>query len=120
MAKFLPAFERCEDRTLMTLIFVLNGNSFNPANPNDLTANAAAILHKAGNRVVQLSNAHINSAAAFKSLASAVTRMAHGQTVGLVGFSAGACAGPSHCGQSRSQCKFGFGLKATNARCSSG
>jgi dienelactone hydrolase len=89
MAKFLPAFERCEDRTLMTLVFVLNGNSFNSANPNDLTANAAAILHKAGNRVIQLSNAQINSAAAFKSLTAAVTRMAHGQTVGLAGFSAG-------------------------------
>jgi hypothetical protein len=64
MTKFLPACEICEDRTLMTLIFVLNGNSFKFAKPDDLTANAAAILHKAGNRVVQLSNAHINSVAA--------------------------------------------------------
>jgi hypothetical protein len=49
MAKLLPAFVRCDDRTLVTLIFALNGNSFNSAKPDDLTANAAAILHKAGN-----------------------------------------------------------------------
>jgi dienelactone hydrolase len=38
---------------------------------------------------VQLSYGQINSAAAFRSLSASITRMAHGQTIGLVGFSAG-------------------------------
>ena len=86
--RFTPSVERCEDRALTTLIFVLNGASFAAAGPNQLTANAAAVLQQAGNRVVQLSNPAIN-AASFKALAAKVVNLAHGQTVGLVGFSAG-------------------------------
>jgi dienelactone hydrolase len=82
-------FEPCEDRVLPTLVFVLDGNSFASAGPSILTANAAAVLHQAGNRVIQLSNPAITSVAAFRSLAATVARLAHDQSIGLVGFSAG-------------------------------
>jgi len=87
--RIIPAVEPCEDRTLTSLVFVFNGNSFAATGPSSLTANAAAVLRQAGNRVVQLANPAINSAAAYLSLAAAVARRAHGQSVGLVGFSAG-------------------------------
>ncbi len=85
----IPSFDQCEDRALTALVFVLNGNSFAAAGPNKLTENAAAVLRNAGNQVVQLSNPAIHSAAAFRSLAAKVVKLAHGQTIGLVGFSAG-------------------------------
>jgi dienelactone hydrolase len=85
----IPTFDQCEDRALTALVFVLNGNSFAAAEPNKLTENAASVLKKAGNQVVQLSNPAIHSAAAFRSLAAKVVKLAHGQTIGLVGFSAG-------------------------------
>ena len=84
-----PPSNRCEDRAITTLVFVLNGSSFAAAGPNNLTANAAAVLQQAGNRVVQLANPAINTAAAFHALARSVVNMAHGQPIGLVGFSAG-------------------------------
>ena len=74
---------------MLTLVFVLNGNSFNAARPNSLTANAASVLKAAGDQVVQLSNPTINSTAALAKLEAQVKKMAHGLTVGLVGFSAG-------------------------------
>jgi dienelactone hydrolase len=89
MRRTNPAVERCEDRALAALVFVLNGASFAAAGPNRLTANAAAVLRQAGNQVVQLSNPPIQSAAALKSLAARVSNLAHGRSVGLVGFSAG-------------------------------
>ncbi len=85
----IPEFEACEGRALTTLVFVLNGNSFAAAGPSILTANAADVLHTAGDRVVQLSYPAIQSVGAFRSLAATVVRLAHGQPVGLVGFSAG-------------------------------
>jgi dienelactone hydrolase len=84
-----PKFEPCEDRVLTTLVFVLNGASFAATGPNGLTANAAAVLQRAGDHVVQLANPAINTASAFQALARRVVNLAHGQTVGLVGFSAG-------------------------------
>ena len=84
-----PTVEVCEDRTLMTLVFVLNGASFAATGPGRLTAGAASVLQHAGDRVVQLANPAINSAAAYNALAHRVVKLAHGQTVGLVGFSAG-------------------------------
>lgn len=84
-----PDFEACEGRTLLTLVFVLNGNSFNAAKPNALTANAAAVLRAAGEQVVQVSNPKINSPAALTALAGQIRKQAHGRAVGLVGFSAG-------------------------------
>ena len=84
-----PTVEPCEGRTLLTLVFVLNGNSFNAARPNSLTANAAAVLKAAGEQVVQLSNPKIGSPAALKALEAQVVKQAHGRSVGLVGFSAG-------------------------------
>jgi dienelactone hydrolase len=89
MRRLIPHVERCEDRCLTTLIFVLNGNGFAAATPNQLTANAAAVLRQAGNQVVQLSNAAINTPAAYNALARKVVKLAHGQAIGLVGFSAG-------------------------------
>ena len=73
---------------MTTLVFVFNGASFSASGPNRLTANAVAVLDQAGNRAVQLSNPSIN-AASFEALARKIVTLAHGQTVGLVGFSAG-------------------------------
>ena len=84
-----PQFDGCEDRTLCTLVFVLNGASFAATGPNRLTANASAVLQQSGNRVVQLSNGNINSASAYNTLVRSIVRRAHGQAIGLVGFSAG-------------------------------
>ena len=84
-----PAFEPCEDQTLTTLVFVLNGNSFNAAGTSSLTANAASVLRKAGEQVVQLAYPRINTVAAFNALAARIEHQAHGQAIGLVGFSAG-------------------------------
>ena len=88
-ARLIPSFDQCEDRALLTLVFVLNGNSFNAAKPNSLTANAASVLRAAGNQVVELSNSAIHSPGAVDALAKQVIKRAHGQSVGLVGFSAG-------------------------------
>lgn len=87
--RFLPGFDRCEDRALTALVFVLNGASFAAAGPSRLTADAAAVLRHAGYRVVQLSYPAVNTAAAFEALAGRLAALAHGQAVGLVGFSAG-------------------------------
>ena len=81
--------ERCEDRRLLTMIFVFNGNSFHDAKPNALTANAAAVLGASGNQVIQLATPAINTPGSVAKLATSVAKIAHGQTVGLVGFSAG-------------------------------
>ncbi len=85
----MPTFEICEERALTAVVFVLNGASFAATGPDKLTANAAAVLHQAGNQVVQLSNPKINTPAAFQALAKRVVKLAHGQAIGLVGFSAG-------------------------------
>lgn len=89
LRRTVPSVERCEDRTLLTLVFVLNGNSFRAAQPNRLTADAAHVLQAAGDQVIQLSNPTINSPAALRALGNQIRQRAHGQTVGLVGFSAG-------------------------------
>ena len=85
----LPAFDRCEDRALTALVFVLNGASFAAAKPNALTHDAAAVLRRAGNQVVELANPAINSPAALIGLENRIAGLARGRTVGLVGFSAG-------------------------------
>ncbi len=48
-------YEQCEDRALLTLIFVLNGNAYSATSPSILTANAAQVLDRAGNQAVQIS-----------------------------------------------------------------
>ena len=82
-------FDRCEDRALTALVFVLNGASFAAAGPNRLTDDAAAVIRRAGNRVVELAYPAVNTAPAFEALARKLGNLAHGQPVGLVGFSAG-------------------------------
>ena len=89
LRRTLPTFDQCEDRALTTLIVVLDGASFAATGPSILTANAASVLRAAGNRVVQISNPAINSPGALKSLEAKVAKLAKGQTIGLVGFSAG-------------------------------
>jgi hypothetical protein len=83
------AFERCEDRTLATLVFVFNGNGFGAAKPDALTANAARVLQRAGNQVVQLSNPVLGTPAAFFGLARQIASISRGRPIGIVGFSAG-------------------------------
>ncbi|WP_435008624.1 alpha/beta hydrolase family protein [Tundrisphaera lichenicola] len=82
-------FEQAEDRTLTTLIFVLNGNAFRPARPSSLTADAARVLKKAGHQAIQIATPEINSGAAFDQLARKIASIAHGRPIGIVGFSAG-------------------------------
>lgn len=86
---FWPSTESCEGRTLSTVIFILNGASFAATGPSPLTAEAAGVLQHGGNRVVQVSYPTINSVTAYHALTRRVVRMARGQEIGLVGFSAG-------------------------------
>ncbi len=81
----IPSLERCEDRTLTTLVFLLNGTNFNADGPSELTDYSGTLVRQAGNHVVQLSTPTIDTAAAYRSLAATVVKMAHGRTVGLVG-----------------------------------
>ena len=89
LKRLKPCFEKCEERTMMSLVFVLNGNSFNAAGPSSLTANAASVLRRAGDHVVQISYPHISNPAALDAMARSIARRTHGQAIGLVGFSAG-------------------------------
>jgi hypothetical protein len=84
-----PRVERCEDRVLTTLIFVLNGNAYAGVGPNALTANAARVLRAAGNQVVQLSYPTMATPRAFDGLARRIAAISRGRPIGLVGFSAG-------------------------------
>jgi hypothetical protein len=85
----VPAFERPEDRTLTTLIFVLNGNAFSPAKPSALTAGAARVLRQAGHQAVQISTPLMSSPDAFNRVVRQIASMSHGRPIGIVGFSAG-------------------------------
>jgi len=82
-------YEQCEDRALLTLIFVLNGNAFSATSPSILTANAAQVLDSAGNHAVQISTPSINTAGAFYGVARQIESLSHGRPIGIVGFSAG-------------------------------
>jgi dienelactone hydrolase len=81
--------EQCEERILNTLVFVLNGNAFSAAIPNSLTANAAEVLGKAGDRAVQLAYPTMATPAAFYGLEQQIKSLSRGQPIGIVGFSAG-------------------------------
>ncbi|MDB5349531.1 MAG: hypothetical protein JWN86_778 [Planctomycetota bacterium] len=82
-------FERCEDRTLTALVFVLNGIAFSPVGPGALTDSAAKVLEQAGNRVIQLTTPEMATAGAFRGVARKIAALSQGQPIGLVGFSAG-------------------------------
>jgi hypothetical protein len=85
----IPVIEPCEDRTLTTLVYLLNGTNFTADGPSELTDYSGTLVRQAGNRVVQLSTPTINTPAAYRSLAATVVKIAHGRTVGLVGVGAG-------------------------------
>src|SRR5271157_2999266 len=82
-------YEQCEDRALLTLIFVLNGNAFSATSPSILTANAAQVLERAGDRAVQISTPEIETAGDFYGVARQIETLSHGSPIGIVGFSAG-------------------------------
>jgi len=82
-------FDRCEERILQTLVFVLNGNGFGAATPNALTANAALVLHAAGDQAVQLANPALTTTGAFFGMEREIASLSQGQPIGIVGFSAG-------------------------------
>jgi dienelactone hydrolase len=82
-------FEQCEDRALLTLIFVLSGNAFSATRPTILTANAAQVLERAGNQAVQISTPKIETAGNFYDVARQIESLSHGSPIGIVGFSSG-------------------------------
>ena len=84
-----PTLESCEGRCVPTLVFVFNGAGFGAADPNSLTANAASVLRKAGDQVVQLSYPALGTEGVVDGVARQIGAIAHGQPIGLVGFSAG-------------------------------
>jgi hypothetical protein len=81
--------EPCEARSLLTLIFIFNGNGYGDAKPNALTAKAAQELEAVGNRAIQLANPSINSPAAVFGLKQEIEAFSRGEPIALVGFSAG-------------------------------
>ena len=83
------SFEQCEERILTTLVFVLNGNAFGAAAPTSLTARAAQILRNAGHQAVQVAYPTMATPVAFESLVRQIKTLSDGQTIGIVGFSAG-------------------------------
>jgi hypothetical protein len=82
-------FERCEDRTCTTLVFVLNGNALSAVGPNAVTANAAQVLAGAGQRAIQLTTPTMGTPAAFYRVVRQIESRSQGQSIGLVCFSAG-------------------------------
>lgn len=87
--RFQPEVERCESRVSLTLVVIFNGNGFRAARPDALTGQAAAVLREAGNRIVEVATPAIQAAGSVRALAGQVAKLAHGQAVGIVGFSAG-------------------------------
>jgi dienelactone hydrolase len=83
-------FERCEERSLATLVFILNGNGFGAASPSNLTADAALVLHAAGDQPVQLAYPAVTTVGVFPALDRQIASLSHGKPIGIVGFSAGA------------------------------
>jgi hypothetical protein len=82
-------YEQCEDRALLTLIFVLNCNAYSATSPSILTANAAQVLDRAGNQAVQISTPKIETAGVFYGVARYIESLSHGSPIGIVGFSSG-------------------------------
>ena len=80
------SLEQCEERTLNTLVFVLNGNAFAAASPNTLTANAAAVLANAGDPAVQLAYPTMATPGDFHEFEHQVGSLSHGKPIGIVGF----------------------------------
>lgn len=87
--RYAPRLERCEERVLTALVFVLNGNAYSGVGPNGLTAQAARVLRSAGNQVVQLSYPTVATPAVYHGVARRIAAMSRGKPIGLVGFSAG-------------------------------
>jgi hypothetical protein len=82
-------FDRCEERALTTIVFILNGDAFSAAKPNALTASAAQVIRGAGQKPVQLAYATMSTPAAFNGLLQQIKLLSRSQPIGIVGFSAG-------------------------------
>jgi hypothetical protein len=67
----------------------LNGNAFRAVGPNALTANAAQVIDHAGDRAVQLATPTMTTVRDFYAVAKKIESLSHGQSIALVGFSAG-------------------------------
>jgi hypothetical protein len=90
--RFHPAIEQLESRTLSTLVFVLNGNAFAQAKPNQMqTLLAAQQLMEHGDRAVQLTTPALTDPSVFYRVANQIFAISKGQPIGLMGFSAGGC-----------------------------
>jgi hypothetical protein len=74
---------------LSTLVFILNGNAFSAVGPNALTANAAQVIENAGDSAIQLATPAMQTPRDFYAVAREIKALSHGQSIGLVGFSAG-------------------------------
>ena len=85
----VPTLEACEERVLTTLVFVLNGNAFGAAGPNNLTTRPVQVLRQAGSQAVQVAYSTMATPAAFTRLVQRIETLSHGQTIGIVGFSGG-------------------------------
>ncbi len=82
-------FDRCEERTVPTLVFVLNGAGFGAAVPDDLTATAALVLRAAKDEVIELPYPAVTTPGVVFGLERQIESLSQGQPIGIVGFSAG-------------------------------
>jgi hypothetical protein len=83
------AFEQFESKIMPTLVFVFNGNGYAEAVTNQLTQQAAQVLHANGDPAVQLTTPAMDSPAAFYQLANEIRAISKGRPIGLMGFSSG-------------------------------
>jgi dienelactone hydrolase len=83
------SIEQLEPRSLLTVVFVFNGNGYAEATPNQLTQGTAELLNSHGDRAIQLTMPAMNGPGAFNQVASEVRSLSKGQPIGLIGFSAG-------------------------------
>jgi Dienelactone hydrolase family len=90
MKRFRPSFEVSERRIVPTLVFVFNGNAFAEAAPDvEHTQLAAQELASDGDRAIQLTTPAMENPSDFYGLANEILTLSKGQSIGLMGFSAG-------------------------------
>ncbi|QEH33609.1 Alpha/beta hydrolase family protein [Aquisphaera giovannonii] len=84
-----PIAESLESRSLMAMVFLLNGNGYAQASPSIQTRVAAADLARRGHTPIQVSYASMTGLGPYLALANSLVRASQGQPIGLIGFSAG-------------------------------